>query len=750
MRPFLVCVALAACRREEPEPVGPAAPIDPYDPLPYVDPFIATGGIGGEVTGVSPGAAAPFGMTLVGPDTRHSEYGAPGFYHFGGYHHDDDRIDGFSHTHSHGMGVNDYGGLLVMPRDGWDPAYTTDPGRTAPFDHATEWAGPGWYAVDLLDHGIHVEIVATTRGAHHVYRFPADANPVVLLDLGHTLGDIRIPEATLSADVATGTITGMQRLEGSYSGRYGGALHHVAARMDPAPVASGSWFDPAAPMPGGDSCAGSTCGVWFEFPAGTTEVHVRLAMSYVDVAGAEANLAAELPDLDQAARRAEVDAAWREKLDVVRVRGGSEPQRRAFHTAHYHTMLMPSRQEDVDGRYRGLDQQIHTTDHPYYSDFSMWDTFRTSHPWYTLVHPDTQRDFARSIVRMTADGGSVPRWPLAHGYTGGMLGTPADQILAETWLKGIRDWDQDAAFEACLAHATTPQPNADRGGVEGYVARGWAAWEDVGTPASETLEYAWSDWALADWAAAMGRDADAAMLRAQAGNWANTWDPASGFFRGRYADGSFGEPIDEFAWEPDFVEGNAWHYVWYVPYDVDGMIGVQHGGDRAAFLARLQGFWDAVFVEPDDLFPDDHYWHGNEPVLHYAALGSLAGDQAISADAARWILENRYNDQPDGGLDGNDDAGTLSAWYLFNAIGIYPVAGTDRYAVTSPIFERVEIDRPEGTWVIDARRASDATRYVQAAFAGGEALDTPVLTHAQLATGEVELVMTPDRGAAMR
>lgn len=749
MFPLVFLALVGGCKKSEPVPDEVSEPILPYDPLQYVDPFIGTGGIGGQVTGLNPGASMPFGMTLVGPDTRHSVTGAPGFYHFGGYHYDDDRIDGFSHTHSHGMGVNDYGGVLLMPRDGWDDAWTADSTRAAPFEHASEWASPGRYGVELLDHGIEVDIAATTRGAHHTYRFGLDAVPVVVLDLGHVLGDISITDANLELDLDAGTMTGLQIVDGSYSGRFGGAYHHFDIQVDPTPVAAGSWSDPASPQPGASSCAGSTCGGWFEFPEGTTEVHVRVGLSWVDTDGARTNRLAELPDLDWDARLAEAEAAWHDKLDAVRVRGGTSADLRTFHTAHYHSMLMPSRQEDVDGRYRGLDQQIHTIDHPYYSDFSMWDTFRTPHPWYTITDPETERDFAQSIVQMTLDGGSVPRWPLAHGYTGGMVGTPADQILAGTWLKGIDDWDWEIAYDACVAHAFGPQADAGRGGIDGYTSRGWVAWEDTGDPASKTLEYAWNDHALAEWAAALGNTADEAALRAQSGNWANTWDPSMGFFRGRHADGSFDEPIDEHRWQPDFTEGNAWHYRWYVPYDVDAMIDLQHSGDREAFFALQEEFWANVAAEEDDLGPDDWYWHGNEPVLHYAALGSLAGNHAITADAARWVLEHRYDDTPLG-LDGNDDAGTLSSWYLFNAIGIYPIAGTTTYAITSPIFERTEIDRPDGTWVIVAQRANEATRYVQAARVNGETLPSPTFTHDQWAKGPIELTMTPNRADAMR
>lgn len=469
-------------------------------------------------------------------------------------------------------------------------------------------------------------------------------------------------------------------------------------------------------------------------------------LSYVDGAGALANLEAELPDLDFAARRSEAADAWRAELSNVRVRGGTEAERRAFHTAAYRTRLMPSLFVDVDGRYRGIDGEVHTTDLPYYTDFSLWDTFRTLHPWLILAAPDRQRELVTSLVQMTVDGGSVPRWPLGHGYTGGMVGTPADQVFAETWLKGIRGWDVDTAWEASLAHALGPVPNAGRAGIDAYREHGYVPFEVAGTPASRTLEYAWSDHALALWGEALGHTQEAALLRAQSGSWANTWDPSAGFFVGRFLDGSF-EPLrSPFDWVASYVEGNAWHYVWYVPYDVRGLIDLQHGGDPAAFHARLRNYWEEVYAEPDDDYPDDWYWHGNEPVLHYVALGSLSGAPELSADAGRWILANRYNDT-ELGLDGNDDGGTLSAWYLWNAIGLYPVAGTDLYAVTSPIFERVEVDRPDGTVVIRVEGVSEDARYVQRATVRGEPLERAWLTHAELVSGELVLEMGEELSA---
>jgi predicted alpha-1,2-mannosidase len=732
-----------ACAPEQPDPT--TEPIAPYDPLPLVDPFIATGGVAAAVTSVTPAASAPLGMVLVGPDTRLAS-GALSFYHCAGYHHGDTHIVGFSHTHAHGMGVTDYGGMQLMPRARWDDAWTSDAGRMAPFDHAEESASPGYYSVVLQDDQTEVEIAATAHGAHHRYRFAAGAEPVVLLDLGHTLGDDSIFEAWATVDLTAGELVAYQLLDGSYSGRYGGVKHHLVAQFDPAPVASGGWDDPEAPTAGATEASGTASGAWLAWPAGTEQVEVRVGLSFVDHDGARANLEAELPDVDLEARRATTEAAWRELLGRVRVTTWSEQDAIRFHTALYHALLMPSLNSDVDGRYRGLDGEVHSADFAYYSDLSLWDTFRTLHPLYTLAWPEIELDMLRTLARMVEDGGSLPRWPLAHGYTGGMVGSPAIQVLAGSYLKGLDSgWDVDTAFAGAVAAASEVTPDASRAAVESYVALGWVPSDEAGAAASRTLEYAWNDHALARWADAIG--AESAQWWQQADSWRNTWDPTQGFFVARDSSGSFAALESEFAWDGGYTEGNAWHYRFGVPQDVDGMIELQAGGDREAWLADLRAYWfDGVMVEPDDILPDDWYWHGNEPVLHYAFLGSLAGDRDLTAAASRWVLRHRYGHDPETGLDGNDDSGTLSAWYLFAALGLYPVAGTDIYAVGSPIVDRAEIERDEGTLVIRAPCNAPHNVAPRGVAANGAEVEGTLL-HAQLA-GDAELVFSYGAEAA--
>ncbi|MEE2643352.1 MAG: GH92 family glycosyl hydrolase [Myxococcota bacterium] len=709
-----------------------SVPIEAYDPLPLVDPFIGTGGEGAEIASVTPGASAPLGLTLTGPDTRGALQIPP--YHCAGYHYPDTHILSFSHTHAHGMGVVDYGGIPVLPRAQWRPEYRTPRGREARFSHEEEWASPGRYGVRLLDDQTEVDIVATLHGAHHRLRFPDGAAPVLIIDLGQSLMETEVDEASLSLDLEAGALSAIQRVRGQYSQRFGGVRHFAALQLDPPPSRAEGWVGDE-PIVEGLSFEGAQAGMVLHFPEGTREVDLRVALSFVDLDGAWGNLRVELPDRDWAARLDEVETRWRDRLKRVRARG-SERDLRRFTTAHYHSLLMPSLNSDVDLRYRGLDQEIHSAEGPYYSDLSLWDTFRTLHSFYLLAHPELQRSMLQSLLLMVRDGGSLPRWPLAHGYTGGMVGTPAAQLFAEAYLKGLRGgWDEVAAFEAALAQARGEAADAGRKGVERYRSLGWVPADEESGSVSRTLEFAWSDDALARWAAAIG-DPSTDELRALSQSWRNLWDAESGWMRGRNADGSWHPLPSENDWRSEFVEGNAWHYLWYVPYDVEGMIEVQEGGDRAAFLERYRAYWEGVFEEPDDLLPDRLYWHGNEPVLHYPWLGSLAGERSLTVELSHHVLETRYGHDPAKGLDGNDDSGTLSAWYLWAAMGLYPVAGTDLYALGAPIFERVEVGgSDEEAWVIEAQGAGWYRTPAGVIARGGEARFEGQLTHSELAAG---------------
>lgn len=721
----MIAHLLLACRDDDGR--RPPEPAPDYDVLAYVDPLIATGGQGAQVTGLNPGAAWPLGQVLVGPDTRSSVFGQPSFLHYGGYHADDDLVEGFSHTHGSGMGVVDFGAIHVMPRAARQDAHETPIGRAAP--KRDEVASAGRYEVSFADDGTRVEIVASPHGAHHRWTFPAGAAPVVWFDVFEALPGVEVgPESTVSI-APDGTVEGFARVSGGYSGRFGGIRTWFVGQLSPAPSGVASWS--------GEGTGGQRA----EFPPGTTSVELRLAISVVDGDGARANLAAELADGDFAAHEAAARDAWRAWLEPAKIWGGTDEEalRRTFHTAHYRTALMPREYRDVDGRYRGLDGEVHRADFRYVSDLSLWDTYRTTHPWYALVHPDAQRDVAASLVRMAEDGGSLPRWPMAHGYTGGMIGSPASIVLAETVVKGLTDgWDPERGLDFALAQSDGPTAPVGRDHVEEWLDTGWVPGE-YGGSVSLTVEYAWADAATVGWAEALGRTDALPRLRERAGWWANVFDPAVGFAHARAADGTFLPFEGPESWTDEYVEGNAWHYLWQAPYDVPGMIERHHGGDAGAFVDRYAAYWADVAAEPDDLLPDDYYWHGNEPVMHYAWLGSLAGAPEESVAAVDWVATHRYDDTTEG-LDGNDDAGTLSAWFLWATLGIYPVAGTDRYAVAAPAVARAELETADGLLVIEADGANDGRAVPSEVLLDGEPLPEAIVTHDALRGARLQFV----------
>ncbi len=729
-----------ACGSVPPEACALARdPIAPYDPLPYVDPFIGTGTLLAEIASVSPGASAPFGMTLVGPDTTRSTGFLP-FHHWAGYHYDDDRVLGFSLTHAHGMGVGDYGGVRFMARAAWVPGYAEEEGRSGVLDHSEESASPGRYTAVMVDDGTSVDLVATTRGVSAELRFPQGAAPVVTFDLGGTLPDVRSDDGSLAWSGEALSV--YQLLAGSYSGRFGGVRHHAHVTFDPAPEGLYA-VDEFGELVAVDALQGADALGVLRFPEGTAQVTMKAALSTTGPDGAEANHGAELAGRSHEELLAAVQDAWRDKLSVVRVRGTSEAHLRTFTTALYHTMLMPSRHDDADGTYRGLDQALHEADFAYYSDLSLWDTFRTTHPLFIWLYPEQQADMVRSLVRMADDGGSLPRWPLAHGYTSGMVGTPAVQVMAESALKGLPFDDEARAFEVALAQVRGPMPHAGRAGWQQAEALGWIPREAVGGAVSRQLENAWSDHALALWAERLQRG-EAGLLWEMSGRWRHVWNEQAGFFSGRSEDGTFEDGIDPDVWSDDYIEGNAWHYRWYVPYDVMGMVEHQYNGDIKRFEEAYRHYWqDLVMPEEDDLLPDQYYWHGNEPVLHMPFLGALAGLPDLSNEAVAYVRRTRYHDGVDG-LDGNEDGGTLSAWLVWAAMGLYPVAGTTDYAMVVPMFDRIEVDRPGGTTlVISAPGVGDSLQGMAAIEVDGQGLAQATLDHALLQqAGEIRFELS--------
>lgn len=732
-----------------------------------VDPFIGTGGEGHTY----PGATVPFGMVQLSPDTeikpRKEAYGWAA-----GYRHGDPTIVGFSHTHFSGTGHSDLGDVLLMPVAGEvklerGEAKTPRSGYRSAFRHDDERAEPGYYAVTLDDYKIRAELTASDRVGVHRYRYPAGQSAHVLIDLRTSLydypGKVLWSRLRLRPD---GTVTGFRETRGWAPGRQ----LYFAMRFS-RPLSGHAFHDTEAdvvykgfPPPGEKDprqraqIEGRQLVASLDFAdAAGRDLIVKLAISPVSEDSAIANLEAEVPGFDFDAVRAQARQRWSEALSAVEL-DAPEPQRKSFYTALYHSLLGPTLFMDADGRYRGPDNAVHQAKGwTNYSTFSLWDTYRALHPLLTLVQPERRNaDFVNSLLaaRRHSPYGVLPVWAFHGQETWCMVGYHAVPVIADAYLKGIRGFDADEALQAMVA-------SADYGpydGIAQYKQLGYVPIDEEGEAASKTLEYAYDDWTIARMAAAMGRKDVAARFEKRAGNWRHAFDASTGFMRARKRDGAFREPFDPSAsgYGTDYTEGNAWQYSWYVPQDVAGLAAA-HGGERK-LIERLDQVFDAkvdpkVFAHMEDITGlIGWYAHGNEPSHHVAYLYAYAGQPWRSQQRLAQIMASQYAPRPDG-LAGNDDLGQMSAWYVFTALGFYPVApGSNEYVIGRPFLPRATLNLPNGKrFSIVAEGLGAARPYIGGATLNGQPLDRAYLRHDEiLAGGELRFVMQaePDKAWA--
>jgi predicted alpha-1,2-mannosidase len=476
--------------------------------------------------------------------------------------------------------------------------------------------------------------------------------------------------------------------------------------------------------------SGVDAGLWIQ-PRGRT-VELRVGISLTSVDAARANLETELLGGTIEETAAAASDAWEQELGLLGVAGGTDAERRITASALYRALTMPQEHGDADGRYVGFDGQEHEADgFVYHSDMSLWDTYRTAHPLYTLMYPARANDFARSLIAMAQQGGAFPRWPAARQDGGSMIGAPADVVLADTWIKGVQDWDVEVAWALLDAQArgTVEVPYNARPGLLELDALGWLPSDEFGGSVAWMQETAWADAALARMALSLGKGEDAAYYEHRAYTWRNVWDPAEGFFHGRRRDGTFEPGLNPMAWEEEFVEGNAWQYLW-MPFPHHAALAETLGGTDAA-LGRLRTFFEEADREGVIDFPQSYYWHGNEPDIHAPFLFALWGAPDETLQWVRWIQQTHYADDPVG-LAGNDDGGTLSAWWIFAALGLYPIAGTVDYVVTAPLFEAASFEVGGGAFTV--RREGEGDHVVGIEL-DGVPLDRVRVRHDELVPG---------------
>ena len=746
--------------------VASAKAADPGDAAyAAVDPFIGTGGEGHTY----PGATVPYGMVQLSPDTQIKSR-KEGYGWAAGYRYDDSTIVGFSHTHFSGTGHSDLGDVLVMPISGeprLERGDVSEPGSgyTSRFRHETETAQPGYYAVTLDDTGVHAELTASARVGWHRYAFPAGKPAHVVVDLRTSMydypGKVLWSRLRLRAD---GTVTGFRETRGWAPGRQlyfamrfslpisGHALHDteqdVAYRGFPPPGEK----DPRrrAQIEGRQLVAA------FDFDqAAGKQLLVKVSISPVSEDNAIANLDTEAPGWDFNDVRAAAKRQWSAALGAVDAQGDAD-QRKRFYTALYHTMLGPTLFMDSDGRYRGPDNAVHQVKGwTNYSTFSLWDTYRALHPLMTLLQPPQRtNDVVNSLLaaRRESAYGVLPIWAFHGQETWCMIGYHAVPVIADAYMKGIRGYDADEALRAMVA-------SADYGpydGIAQYRELGWVPIDEEGEAASKTLEYAFDDWTISRMARAMGKADAAAEFEKRAGNWKHAFDPSTGFMRARKRDGSFREPFDPTAsgYGSDYTEGNAWQYSWYVPQDVAGLAAAHGGADK--LLDRLDAVFDAqvdpkIFEHMEDITGlIGWYAHGNEPSHHVAYLYAHAGQPWRTQARLKQIMDSQYAARPDG-LAGNDDLGQMSAWYVFTALGFYPVApGSNQYVIGRPFLPRATLNLPNGRrFAIVADGVDDAHGYIGSASLNGKPLDRAWLTHEEImAGGELRFTMQAEPNKA--
>jgi predicted alpha-1,2-mannosidase len=750
------------------------------DYIRYVNPLIGTQRMGHTF----PGATVPFGSVQLSPDTDEQPHNIGGKYnpeayrYCAGYQYDDREIVGFSHTHFSGTGHSDLGDFLIMPTVGdlqMEPGVQGDSksGFRSAFSHSTEVAQPDYYKVLLEDDNILAELTTTTRVGFHQYTFlnPAAAAPGsdkadahIILDLMHGIYNYDDKNVWTFVRVENDhTVTGYRQTNGwartrtvYFAMEFSKPFKSYGFKNFAKEDYKGFWrkFDQTKNFP---EMAGKQLRAHFDFDASAGEkIKIKLALSPVSTEGALSNLRSEIPDWDFERVKREGQATWNRELGKIRVTADNEDDMVNFYTALYHAYLSPTVYMDTDGRYKGLDQNVHQNrvrtgsgsdrippqDFVNYTTFSLWDTFRALHPLFNVIQPRRNRDMIRSMLAHYDQSvhHMLPVWSHYANENWCMIGYHSVSVIADAIVKGnVAGLDANHALDAMVQTARTKYYD----GLEYYIRLGYVPEDMNSSSVSKTLEYAYDDWAIAQAAKKLGRNDIYFEFIKRSENWKNVFDNSTGFMRPKMSDGKFAAKFDPMKTEGQgFIEGNSWNYSLFVPHDPDAMITMM--GGREKFAAHLDELFsmhlpDSFFAETEDITRDGiigGYVHGNEPSHHVAYLYNWTDQPWKTQERVRMILKHQYHPTPDG-LGGNDDCGQMSAWYIFTALGFYPVApGSDRYALGSPAIRTAVLKLENGkTLTIEAKNQSDNNVYAASVEVNGRKLDRNYLTNAEIMNG---------------
>jgi predicted alpha-1,2-mannosidase len=718
----------------------------------FVDPLIGTGIAttpsavrhsvsGSELRGQTyPAVGVPHGMTQWTPQTQSSEKKCLPPYYF-----EDDEIQGFRGSHwMSGSCTQDYGSVTIMPIAG---KLVIDPEeRASGFYRDEEIAKPNSYQVILNKYNIEAEISATSRAGILHFRFNTyNKKPYILIEPNSDEG-----QGFVKIDIENNMVYGYNPAHRIYQGwgQPAGFSGYFVVQFSRPITTYGTWKNGKITYENTEVLAKEdTVGafVGFEF---TDELIVKVGTSFTGFDGSMANLIAEIPGWDINAVKERSQGAWENALNKIEVQGGTAEQRKKFYTALYHSYLLPRTFSDADRKYVGFaeDTALHqASNFEYYADFSMWDAYRSVHPLMTILEPTKTSHMVQSLLAKGEQGGWLPIFPAWNNYTSAMIGDHAISMICDAYAKGIRDFDEQMAWELMSKNAfqhnddsVSYQLGKGRRALDSYLKYGFLPMEEKvphsfhkQEQVSRTLEYAYDDFVLSEFARSLGKAHEYHLLRSRAKNWRNVFDESVGFVRGKFTDGTWYDPFDPNETRTPFItEGTPFQYTWYVPHDVYGLVEAMGGSNR--FTQKL-----------DTLFDTDQYWHGNEPGHQTAYMYAYAGAPWRTQQRVKAIIDEEYGIGP-GGLSGNEDAGQMSAWLVFSMAGFYPVCpGTPYYIIGTPSFPKMTLTLENGKkFSIIAENVSDECLYIQSATLDGKAFDRAWISHEEiLQGGELKFIM---------
>ncbi|WP_430811432.1 MULTISPECIES: GH92 family glycosyl hydrolase [unclassified Carboxylicivirga] len=691
----------------------------------YVNPFMGTDGPGNTY----PGATMPFGMVQLSPDI-----GVPGWDRIAGYFYPDTIITGFSHLHLTGTGAGDLYDILISPINSRATKTIPENGNRpySTFSHDNEQAEPGYYQVYLQDYGINTELTATQRTGIHRYTFPQDEQSGFIIDLGYAL-NWDAPTDTHLKIVNNTTIEGYRFSSGWAADQRVFFTVHFSKPFETATLFANDKEQQK------DAVSGKNTKVKVVFPTHKDEqVLVKVGLSTASMEGSLLSLQREAPHNDFDQYRQATSTTWENELSKIKVESDNEEWKKTFYTTLYQSMLAPTLLSDTNGDYKGADGKYHQAEgYDKYDTFSLWDTFRAAHPLYTIMHTNRVRDFVSSMLSHYEQTGLTPVWSMQGNETNMMIGYHAIPVIVDAYFKGLlNDFDSELLYAACRSNAMD-----DAHGIKEYRELGYVpvSYDHENWSVSKTLEYAYDDWCIAQLAKALNKDEEYAYFMQRADNWQNHYDNTSSFLRPRQANGTFVADFVAKDYTDHFCESNAWHYFWFVPHNLQGLIDKTGGAER--FEEKL----DSMFTyhpSDDDELPIfstgmiGQYAHGNEPSHHVAYLYNYLGKPWKSQERVREIMETQYAPIPNGHC-GNEDCGQMSSWYIFSSLGFYPVNPADGiYVIGTPLWHKASIELPKGKqFTIECSNASKENKYIKEVQLNGQTLQRSYIHHREIMNG---------------